>query len=217
MRALSWFGATRSATLLAMTALFAACGGGGGYAAPGAPSAPLQTASPAPTAPPQGGPGTLTVSTANPASASLGPTADGYSGSITVPPGSTAAILTVGFSSTQPAGTPVVQSARRLPKAIGGQGLSVLTFVTVTPNTTVSFAASPAFTVTLPALPTRQTFSYIAGYDPSNAAQGWQVLSTNPAMESGTLLTFPGTPSNATLTGGVTYDFAVFSVDVQLN
>jgi hypothetical protein len=214
MPAFRWFAAPRSALLLTVIAL-AACGGGGGYSGAGAAPAPLQTASPVPTAPPSSAPGTLTVSTTNSAAASLGPTAGGYTGSITVPPGSNAAILTVGVSDTQPAGTPVVQSARRMPKTIGGQGLTVLTYVTVTPNTAVSFASSPAFTVTLPALPTRQTFSYVAGYDPANAALGWQVLSA-PAGESGTLLTFPTTPSTATLTGGVTYDFALFSVDAPL-
>jgi hypothetical protein len=213
MPASSWFAAPRSALLLTVVAL-AACGGGGGSASGAAP-APLQTASPAPTAPPSSAPGTLSVSTVNPASASLGPTTGGYSGSITVPPGSNAAVLTVSVSDTQPAGTPVVQSARRMPKTIGGQGLTVLAYVTVTPNTTVSFASSPAFTVTLPALPTRQTFSYVAAYDPTNAALGWQVLGA-PAAESGTLLTFPTTPSSATLTGGVTYDFAAFSVDAPL-
>ena len=215
MPASSWFAAPRSALLLAVIAL-AACGGGGGYSAGGAAAAPQPTASPVPTSAPPA-PGTLSVSTSTPATGTLGPTPDGYSGSITVPPGSNAATLTVGFSTTQPSGTPTVQSARRVPKAIGGQGLSVLTFVTVTPNTTVSFTASPAFTVTTPALPTRQTFSYVAGYDPTHASQGWQVLSTSPAAESGTLLTFPGTPSNATLTAGVTYDYVVFSVDAQLN
>jgi hypothetical protein len=215
MPASSWFAAPRFALLLTVIAL-AACGGGGGYSASGAaPAPPAPTATPVPTALPSSAPGTLTVSTTNSAAASLGPTASGYTGSITVPPGSNAAILTVGVSDTQPAGTPVVQNARRMPKTIGGQGLTVLTYVTVTPNTTVSFASSPAFTVTLPALPTRQTFSYVAGYDPANAALGWQVLSA-PAGESGTLLTFPTTPSTATLTGGVTYDFALFSVDAPL-
>lgn len=208
-------------TTAAMTLLIACSGGGGTSAGSGGgggipPTQP--TATPVPTAPPSSAPGTLSVSTSSPASTVLGSTTDGYTGTISVPAGSNATMMTVGLTSTLPAGTPVVQTIRRMTKDLApGQNLTVRTYITMTATTSVSFPATPAFTLTLPALPTRQEFDYIAAYDPTHASLGWQILNDVAASESGALMSFPAATANMSFVSGITYDFAVVAVNAPLS
>lgn len=199
-------------TLFAVTAIAVAACGGGGSSSP----APASTATPSPSPMPTSGQATVTINSAQSSTATFGPIAGGDSGSITFPPGSNPATISLGFTTTEPLGLPLVQSVRRAPQTIGGQGLSVLAYVAVTPNTTVSFAATPSFTLTLPVPATNLgVFAYIAAFDPANADLGWQ-LGPGPAIGTQNTLSFTGLPAALTLTGGVTYDFAYITVAAPL-
>jgi len=191
-----------------MTALVVSCGGKGSTAVP------PPTPSPSPT--PTSGQATVTISTVNSTTATFAPIAGGDSASITFAPGTNPATLAVGFTLTEPPGVPIVQNVRRLPQRINGTGLSVLAYITVTPNTMVSFIATPSFTLTLPGSATNLgTFAYVASFDPNDPSLGWQ-LGPGPAMASSNTLAFTGKPAALTLIGNDTYDFAFFSVTTPL-
>jgi hypothetical protein len=196
---------------VALALVIAGCGGGGGGGS-STPPPPPATPSPTPTLPPSSS-GTLTVSTGSPSSATFGPVAGGYSGTITVPAASAIATLSATFSSSAVSGLPQPQNTHGLPATIGASGIVPIAYITVTSNVAVTFAALPSFTLTTSGAPPAN--AYVAEYDPTNAAAGWTTI-LGPAAAGGTVLTFTGGPPPLTLAANKTYAFMIFSVPQPL-
>jgi hypothetical protein len=205
-------------TILALAVAAAGCTSGpstrsliGGGASP--------TASPSPAAAPLPASATTTIPlSATAASASLGPVLGGYSSTITVPGGSSSAILTVTLAATQPAGTPAVQTVRRRAHTIGGgTGIAPIAFVTIAANAPVTLGAAPAFSFSVPAATAGLGQpSYVALYDPSASPQlGWTTFQ-GPGTVSGNTIAFTGSSATLKLVPGVTYDFVLFTVPSAL-
>jgi hypothetical protein len=197
-------------------AALAACGGGGGSSAPNAAGGVTAIATPLPTAPPTAAPVFVNAGFV-PTTAALGASA-GTTASITLPASTSGSGAVVAqLLATQPATAPVLQSATRLPRAIGTAQLQPLLFITLTPTATISFGTTPAFTFALGAgltiVPPAQ--AYVAYYDPANAAAGWQNLIGPATPGSNPLaaptLTFASNAKALTFQANQTYVFVLFT------
>jgi hypothetical protein len=204
------------AAAITLLAVFAAgCNGSSSIAPPiGGGATPTPTPSPAPL--PAAATATIPVGGA-PASASLGPVTGGYSSAITVPAGSTSAVLTLTLAATQPAGTPAVQTIKHRPQTIGSTGIATVAFVTIASSATVTFGTTPTFTFTVPGgAAILGQVSYLALYDPSATPQpGWTTFA-GPGTVSGNTITFTGSGGNQQLKSGVTYDIVLFTTTSAL-
>ena len=190
------------------------CGGGGGGGS-SYPPVPVptagSTATPSSTATPMLSPAPLpTTSTqivnagAAPVSATFSAIAGGISGTATLPTTiSGSSSITATFGSALPGGLPTVSSAARMPRAIGVT-LTPIAFFTFSASNSVSFATSPAFSLTGPLSSTG--VYYVGVYDPTN---GWTLL-TGPATFTGTL-SLPALSRSTTFATGTTTSFVIFS------
>ena len=189
--------------------LVAACGGGGGSSGGGiTPPSGGSTPAPVVTFPPS-----ITQSAAlgsSPQTLTFGQIASGASGTVTVPATSTGSgSATITVQSTLPAGAPTPQSANvRRPKSLGAT-VTPLLYAVVTPSAAVSFGSTPAFTFSFPT-GTLQGDVYVAFFDPSNPAAGWNAVA-GPITASGNSITLPSQPISPpiTLSANVSYVFAI--------
>ena len=194
---------------LAASVLFiSACGGGGGNSGGIVPSGGSTPQPPVPSYP-----NSLTKSVTLGSSAqtlTFSQIASGASGSLTVPAtssGSGTASITI--ESALPSGAPVPQSSNvRRPQTLGATVTPIL-YAVVTPSSTVSFGSTPAFTFTFPA-GTLQGNVYVAFFDPSNAAAGWNAVD-GPVLASGNTISLPAQTISPqiTLSANVPYIFAI--------
>jgi hypothetical protein len=207
--------------VLAIGGTAAGCNGGGSSAPPFSTGVAGPTPSPTPVVATSAS-GTLTTSTTGPTSLTLGPFGGGFGGTFTVPAASAVAHLHVIMSATAPAGLPVVQNVRRLPRNVGAANISPFGYVTFTPDTNVTLPDSfvivwkfpPGSTLPDPA------HSYVAIYDPNNTAAGWTLV-TGPATFStdsnGDLFfDFPEPNVPLVLVAGTAYQVVLFSTTTTL-
>jgi hypothetical protein len=208
----------RSLIVVVLAAAVAACNGGS-TAPPTIGTGTLVTPSPtpSPTPNPATATGTLTTSTTASSSLTLGPIGPGDMGSAGCPVSSAISHLTVVFSLTQPGGTPAVASMKRRPQNIGGAALTPFGFYTVTPDVTVNCPNTPAFTMTFPTgvTPPSGGSSYIAMFDPSNAAAGWNTI-TGPGTVTGNTISWTTSGFTFSLVAGRTYSFVLFTTSSTL-
>ena len=193
------------ASMATLSIALASCGGGGGGGGATAVPANVPTATPAPvTSQSQ----QLSLSTTSSQAASYSVT--GYSSVVTIPAGNVSTTLSTTFSSAQPANTPTIQNLQRRPQKIGAGPIGAIAFFCITPAATVSLAAFPSFTLTLPST-INGSFAYIAFYDPANGSAGWSTIE-GPASGTGSTLGFGGTSPGPALQGGQTYCFLFFTL-----
>ncbi len=77
----------------------------------------------------------------------------------------------------------------------------------------VTFSGFPATTFTLPAsVNTANQQFFLAFYDPKSPATGWQTKFQGPATVNGQALTFNGSATPFAMTGGSTYNFALYAL-----
>lgn len=191
---------------LAAATLLASCGGGGGGS-----SVPVATASATPT-PGQSFSAPATLSESSDTAVSVGSTAAGYSASVTLSPASGAASVETTLSANEPSGTPVLSSAQRLARSVGGSPTGLL-YATITSNATVSFATTPSFTFTLSSGASQPIGPTYVALDSGN---GWQFLlgpgtTQLPLGGSSESFSFTAAATSFTLVQGVTYVFAFYS------
>ena len=194
---------------LAMSAaLVAACGGGGGGGGGITPPSGGSTPLPVATFPPS-----ITQSTtlgSSPQTLTFAQIASGASGSVTVPAtttGSGSATITV--ESSLPTGAPVPQSTNlRRPETLGAT-VTPLLYAVVTPSSAVTFGSTPAFTFTFPT-GTLQGDIYVAFFDPTNAAAGWNAVA-GPIAATGNTVSLTSQPivPPIALNANVSYIFAI--------
>lgn len=196
----------RSLTAVALAALVSACNGGSSSPPPGPGPTPTPTASPNPAT----ASGALTTSTTQSTSLVLGPIGPGNTGSTAVPPTNVVSHLSLVFSLGQPAGTPAVAAIRRAPRSIGGASISTFGFSTLMPDVTVTMP-TPAFSMTFPAGATVPTAaSYVAMFDPGNAAAGWNTVS-GPGTVVGNTISWTTGSTPLIFVAGSVYSFAFFT------
>ena len=193
--------------LAASAVLVAACGGGGGgggFTPPSGGSTPI----PVVTYPPS-----ITQSVTlggNPQTLTFPEIASGASGTVTVPATTSGSgNTTVTVESSLPGGAPVPQSTNvRRPKSLGAT-VTPLLYAVVTPSSALTFGSTPAFTYTFPA-GTLQGDVYVAFFDPSNAAAGWNAVA-GPIAASGNTISLPSQSiaPPIVLAANVSYIFAI--------
>jgi hypothetical protein len=193
----------------------AGCSGLNSAAPPGAPaptSAPVSTTAT----------GTLTTSTTTSTSLTLGPFAGGYGGKFTIPLASTIANLQVAMSLTAPAGVPVVQNVRRLPRNVNAANINPFGYVTFTPSTSVTLPDAFLIVWKFPpgsTLPDPE-HSYVAIYDPNDAAAGWTLVTGPATFDTDTggdlFFAFPVPNAPLTLIAGTSYQVVLFSTTSTL-
>ncbi len=193
--------------LAASAVLVAACGGGGGgggFTPPSGGSTPI----PVVTYPPS-----ITQSVTlggNPQTLTFPEIASGASGTVTVPATTSGSgNTTVTVESSLPVGAPVPQSTNvRRPKSLGAT-VTPLLYAVVTPSSALTFGSTPAFTYTFPA-GTLQGDVYVAFFDPSNAAAGWNAVA-GPIAASGNTISLPSQSiaPPIVLAANVSYIFAI--------
>ncbi len=194
--------------LILLPAVLAACGGGGGGG--GATVVPTQapaTPTPVPT----------TAAVSIPVGAASSTTSLGSVASESATLGLAAASSGSGSATAQlaltaPAGAPTLQSATRLPRAIGTTNLTALLFIALTPTATLSFPSTPSFTFTFPSgfALAAGTAAYIAEYDPTQPSAGWQPF-LGPGTLSGTTIAFAAVSRSVTFQANQTYLFVLFT------
>jgi hypothetical protein len=191
---------------VAAAALIAGCGGGTSSFTPVAtpnPNAPFTV--------------TQTASVTSVAAPLSLPSSGGFGGALTlsartVPASET---LTETLTNIAPSAAPALQSVARsaqsrptLSVVPGSQTLYVL----ITSSVAFVQTSPPVFALTLPnADITAGAAYYLALYDPTQPALGWQRGFAGPATISGTTLTFAPTGTSFTFTAGVQYAFGVYT------
>jgi hypothetical protein len=190
-------------------ALTSACGGGGGGGStPIGPGNPV-TPTPAPTAP---GQTTTTASLAAiPASFVLAPISSGVALSGQFPGATTGSgVATISLTSSQPGSTTTLQSFQRHLFAIGTTNVNPIAFVVLSSNATVTVPSYPQLTFTLPSGISAPNGFWLALFDTSNLAAGWNVVA-GPIQASGVSVTFASGSQPFTMTANVTYVFVLFA------
>jgi subtilisin family serine protease len=197
------------ALLTAASIVLTSCGGGGGGGSTLPASTPAATATATPTPAPvtsQSQAVSLSTTSSEAAAYSI----SGYSSIATIPAGNIATTLSTTFSSAQPAGTPTIQNLRRRPQNIGASPIGSLAYLCITPAATVSLAAFPSFTLTIPSI-INGGFAYVAFYDPTTKSAGWNTIE-GPASGTGLTLGFSGSAPGPALQAGQTYCFLFFTL-----
>ena len=195
---------------LVMAALLCACGGGGSAVPPTVTptTAPTPVSTAAAVSIPVG---------AVPTTAALG-TIAGQTASLTVPvAASGSGSVNAQLLATQPSVTPTLQSSKRLPRAIGTSQLTPLLFVAFMPTVAFTFSSTPAFTFTFPAgfSLASGTQPYIALYDPTQPAAGWQNFlgpgTVTGSSSTGITIAFASIANAVSFQANQTYIFALFT------
>jgi hypothetical protein len=175
-------------------------------------SAAQSTAVTLPTAPPSGTPST-------PVPVPL-PSAGGYAPTLNLPlpVAATTATIAQQVTNSQPSTAdstvPVLSSGRSVldVRSASDANRSVLLFVSLKFSSTITLSGAPAFTFTVPSAAIVPGANYfVAMFDPTNRAAGWQLGFEGPATINGTTLTFTGSTTPFTLVGGQTYYFALYA------
>lgn len=196
---------------IGFAAALAACGGGGGGGGNGGNGMPPGGGStPTPVAT---FPATLTQTVTlgpSPQTATFTQIASGASGSVNFPATTSGAgSASITLQSTLPTGAPIPQSANvRRPASLGAV-VTPLAYFVVNPANAVTFGASPGFTFAFP-VGTLQGYAYIAFFDPTHPALGWNAIA-GPLSTSGTALIIPSQnlASTITLAAGTGSIFAI--------
>jgi hypothetical protein len=172
--------------------------------------------------------GTLTTSTTAASTITVGPSATGFSATVTIPAASAAAHIQIAISTTEPAGFPTVMSSLRMPRNVAGQNISPFGYVTFTPDTNVTL---PNSFIIVWKFPTGQTLpdpthSYVALYDPNNPVDpnnpsaGWTLVTGPATFATDTagdqFFDFPEPNTPLTLVAGQTYGIVLFSTTTTL-
>jgi len=188
--------------ILSATLALAACGGGGG----GGGSVPP---GPTPTPVPGGTTMSFTASTAGAIKVVFG-VSGGIGATVYVPATTTGSGSgTATLSATPPSGVPAVSSSARVTQSIGGT-LTPLAYVTITSNSSLTFAQSPA--VTLTTSNTSSPYAYIAGY--TNGT--WTALAGPGTLVGGNYVINP-TDETYTVAPGDSGVFAIFGTSSLVN
>jgi hypothetical protein len=199
-----------SALALAFLALGAVgCGGSGNALAP-----TTQIATPSPTPLPVSETQSV-VDTNSGVQVTFGTIASGVSGFVLIQSALTLANapIAVVFSSALPAGIPAVQSTLRGSEDIGAT-ISTLAFFSITPSASMSFIATPIFSLSsVAAFPTTSRY-YVGVYDSLN---GWTLLLGPAYFPNPNTLQLAASPISAMFTTGTTYTYVVFSAQAQLS
>ncbi len=207
-----------AAFLVAAAAAVAGCSGGSSTPPPLNTGTATPTPVPTATPPATSASGTLTTSTSASTSLTLGPIgSNGNTGTVRAGASNPATALNVTFSLTQPANVPTPSAFRRMPQSIGGANLSFIAWFQVTANPGTTLPSWPGFSFTFGASQTLPdpAHSYVAEFDPSNAAAGWTTIE-GPASAAGTVFTWTAPAIPVTLTAGNTYTFVLFSTSSTL-
>lgn len=127
-------------------------------------------------------------------------------------PATTSGSATLGVTLTpsQPSSTTTLQSLRVRPESIGTTNVHPIAFLVFLSNATVAFGAYPQLTFTVLAGITAPNGYWLAFFDTSNPAGGWNVVG-GPVQAPGYVVTFPGLAHSVTLTANVTYVFVLFA------
>lgn len=152
----------------------------------------------------------FTASTSGPTSVTLGPITGSISATLQVPAttnGSGGGSVTL--TATPPSGTPTVSSTARRPKNVGGT-ITPLAYFTITSNSSLSFAESPAVSLTTP---TSTTYAYIASY---SASSGWTAVAGPGTLVGGKYVINP-TDETYSVGPGATGVFAIFGSATLIN
>jgi hypothetical protein len=165
-----------------------------------------------PTAPPTGTPATP-IPLPLPSAGGYAPTLD-----LPLPIAPTSATIAQAVTNTQPSAVdptiPVLSSGRSVLSTRSAQDAnrSVLLFVSLNFSTTITLSGTPAFSFVVPnSVIVPGADYYVAMFDPTNRAAGWQLGFEGPAAISGNTVVFKGSTTPFTLTGGVTYYFALYA------
>ena len=210
--------------LIAIVSTFlVACGGGGGG---GGSVTPAVTTTSPPTSKPTPAPTAAAVSIpvgSSSTTAALG-TVSGQSGSLGVPAASNGSgSVTAQLVASQPAGSPVLQSSARLPRAIGSSELTPILFVDFTPSATLTFGTTPSFAFAFPAgfALAAGSQAYVALYDPTQPALGWQTFlgpaTVTGATATGIAISFGPVARSVTFQANQTYVFCLFATAATIN
>jgi len=155
----------------------------------------------------------VSISVGTATTTSLG-SLSGQSASLGIPAATTGSgNVTAQLLATLPGGLPTVQSSTRLPRAIGTSQLTALLFISFTaPPSGVNFTSPPSFTFVFPAgfALASGTQAFVAYYDPTQSAAGWQPL-LGPGGISGTTITFGSVARNILFQSNQTYYFVLFT------
>lgn len=216
----------RFAAAILMLAALAACGGKGSGVSPsasstaaaGATAAASATATASATAAPTSAAATTATAGTTPATLLLGALSNGTTGAITLPATtSRTGSISGQLSATAPSGPPALSSADRLIEAIGTTQLTGLAYIRFTPTSSVTFASTPTFALTLGSGTTLAAGAkvYVALYDPTNASAGWNTY-LGPATVTGQEVTFAPIARSVTFNAGVAYVFAVFTTSASV-
>lgn len=200
---------SRVARFFIAVAIVVLCGCGGGSA----PNAPAPTPSPTPS---------FTVVTF--ASGTVGPAAptpvqfpsigSTISGTITLPPATATAIVSMSISNSARTGLPAVQSLGRRARTLGVP-VSVLAYLTATSSATTHFATSIGMIVSIPGVALVAGNQYVLLSDPTNPAAGWIAISGPGSPSTGPL---EGENKGAiTLQQGVQYDLVLVTTQGTLS
>jgi hypothetical protein len=189
-------------------AALAGCGGGGGTSATS--SAPL-VPTPAPTATPVPGVQTQTaqVSTGAPTTFSFPAVSSGISATVSfAAPVAGSGALTGTLNAAAPGGAPALSALHRLPRGIGGTGIQALAYLTFQAGSALQFPTAPAVTFTFPpgsGLLVNE-YVFLALYDPTQPASGWNVIAGPLPLAATT--TFPANRFAFNVAANAGYDLA---------
>jgi len=208
--------------LFTFCALLVACGGGSTTGGGLPTTAPTSSTTPAvaPTAQAT----TASASTTAATTVSLGGVSNGTtnlitSGSAVVPQVNIASSATITLTATAPNGVAVPSARNERGRNLLGVANTPVAYFALTMNNTVTITQSPGFTVVLPSNVSVAAGNAYLVVSSSAIPNGWQEVA-GPIAAANTM-TFQPTavnPSPFTLTGGVTYTFAIVttgSVTIQ--
>jgi hypothetical protein len=126
----------------------------------------------------------------------------GVTATLQIPASATAGSATATLTVVPPSGTPAVSSSARRPKNVGGT-IVPLAYFTITANSGLDFAQTPAIVLTAS---TSSTYAYVAFYDPT---LGWTAVAGPGTVVGGKYIINP-TDETYQPAAGQTGVFAIF-------
>jgi hypothetical protein len=127
----------------------------------------------------------------------------------------TSETLTETLTNIAPSAAPALQSVARSAQSRSTESVvpgSQALYVLITSSLAFVQTSPPVFALTLPSADvTAGAAYYLALYDPTKPALGWQRGFAGPATVSGTTLTFAPTGTTFTFAAGVQYAFGVYT------
>ncbi|HVA27556.1 MAG TPA: hypothetical protein VNF68_05215, partial [Candidatus Baltobacteraceae bacterium] len=204
-----------AAIAIATCAILAACGGGGGGIGTPPTTAPTTAPTGTPVVAPTTAATTAPASTSAATTVSLGSVSNGTttvitSGAAVLPQVNTASNATVLMTASVPTGVAVPSARNERGRNLLGVANTPVAYFELTFANTVTITQSPGFSIVLPSNVTVTTGNAYLVVSSSAIPNGWQEVA-GPIAAANTM-TFPPAPVNPspmTLTGGVTYTFAI--------